>query len=264
MSSQTKVFTKLIDSNKNVDYAISTVINEYDIKSAHASALYFIKGEDTYNELMKLDKLSRNTLIGKMIRDDPKLSDKISGKLLSWFNQFCEINNIKEQNFISSTRDSLLLVNKKPSKCALDNGVCLFRNKDGEFTSYIRINNLEVLYDGFSGNLRIKGINKDYVDGNPVFIRLFKQLLSLIESSKNLSTQQILKKANMLRNKYIYSKDPLMWASVFDGNKYVYSINGEKVLSESLLQDDQYATLIKYDNYLNLFMPVFRICFKPH
>ena len=71
MSSQTKVFTKLIDSNKNVDYAISTVINEYDIKSAHASALYFIKGEDTYNELMKLDKLSRNTLIGKMIRDDP-------------------------------------------------------------------------------------------------------------------------------------------------------------------------------------------------
>jgi hypothetical protein len=68
----------------------------------------------------------------------------------------------------------------------------------------------------------------------------------------------------MLRNKYIYSKDPLMWASVFDGNKYVYSINGEKVLSESLLQDDQYATLIKYDNYLNLFMPVFRICFKPH
>lgn len=264
MASQIKVFYKLIDSNKNVDYAISTVINEYDIKSAHASALYFIKGEEVYNELMKMDKLSRNTTIGKMIRDDPKLSDKISGKILSWFNQFCENNNIKEQNFISSTRDSLLLVNKKPSKCSLDNGICLFRNKDGDFTSYIRINNLEVLYDGFSGNLRIKGVNKDYVDGNPVFIRLFKQLLSLVESSKNLSMQQILKKANLLRNKYIYSKDPLMWASVLDGNKYVYSINGEKVISDSLLPDNPSATLIKYDNYLKLFMPVFRICFKPH
>lgn len=264
MASQIKVFYKLIDSNKNVDYAISTVINEYDIKSAHASALYFIKGEEVYNELMKMDKLSRNTTIGKMIRDDPKLSDKISGKILSWFNQFCENNNIKEQNFISSTRDSLLLVNKKPSKCSLDNGICLFRNKDGDFTSYIRINNLEVLYDGFSGNLRIKGVNKEYVDGNPVFIRLFKQLLSLVESSKNLSMQQILKKANLLRNKYIYSKDPLMWASVLDGNKYIYSINGEKVISDSLLPDNPSTTLIKYDNYLKLFMPVFRICFKPH
>lgn len=264
MASQIKIFNKLIDSNKNVDYAISTVINEYDIKSAHTSALYFIKGENVYNELMKMDKLSRNITIGKMIKEDPSLSDKISNKILSWFNQFCENNNIKEQNFISSTRDSLLLVNKKPSKCTLDNGICLFRNKDGDFTSYIRINNLEVLYDGFSGNLRIKGINKEYVDGNPVFIRLFKQLLSLVESSKNLSMQQILKKANLLRNKYIYSKDPMMWASVLDGNKYVYSVNGEKIISDSLLPDDPSVTLIKYNNYLNLFMPVFRICFKPH
>ena len=55
-----------------------------------------------------------------------------------------------------------------------------------------------------------------------------------------------------------------MWASVLDGNKYVYSINGEKVISDSLLPDNPSATLIKYDNYLKLFMPVFRICFKPH
>ena len=259
-----KVFNKLIESNPNVDYAINAFIAEYDIKSAHTTAMYFIKGPEVWRELSAMDKLSKNTRIGLMMRDEPDLHDKIATLLLKWFNQYCEQNGIKEQNFISSTRDSMLLINKKPLKNTLENGIVLFRNKDGEFTSYIRIDNKEVLFDGMSGNFRIKGVNKEYVDGNPVFIRLFKQLLSLVESSKNLTTSQILKKSNLLRNKYIHSKDPLMWASVLDGNKYVYNVSGERVLSDSILPETDGCTLIKSDNYYNLFLPVFKICFKPH
>lgn len=259
-----KVFNKLIESNPQIDYAINCVLAEYDIKSAHTTAMYFIKGEETWRELSALDKLTKNTRIGLMMRDDPTLHDKIAKLLLSWFNKFCEQNGINERNFISSTRDSMLLVNKRPMKCTLENGIVLFRNKDGEFTSYIRINNLEVLFDGMSYNLRIKGINKEYVDGNPVFIRLFKQLLALVEASKNLTTAEILKKADRLRNKYIKSKDPMMWASVMDGNKYVYNIRDERVLSDTVLPETDGCTLIKMDNYYKLFLPVFKICFKPH
>ena len=259
-----KVFNKLIESNPQVDYAINCVLAEYDIKSAHNSALYFIKGEDTWRELSSLDKLSRNTKIGLMMKDDPTLHDKIAKLLLTWFNKFCEQNNIMDRNFISSTRDSMLLINKRPLKCALENGIVQFRNKDGEFTSYIRINNLEVLFDGISYNLRIKGINKEYVDGNSAFIKLFKQLLALVESSKNLSTSEILKKADRLRNKYINSKDPMMWASIMDGNKFVYNVQGERVLSDIILPESDGCTLIKMDNYYKLYLPVFKICFKPH
>ena len=240
-----------------------TFVAEYDIKSAHATALRFIKSEELYNELMLMEKQDRNSRIGCMIRDDQTLHDKIAKLILSWFNKFCEINNIKETNFISSTRDSLLLVNRRPIKTTLENGKVIFRNKDGEFTSYIRINNLEVLFDGMSGNFRIKGISKEYVEGNPAFVRLYKQLLSLIESSKNLTTQQILKKANLLRNKYIHSNDPTVWKSIFDGNKYVYMVEGERVLSDELLTNPE-ATLVKVDNYIKLFLPTSNILFKPH
>ncbi len=259
-----KVFNKLIEYNPQVDYAINCVLAEFDIKAAHTSAMYFIKGEDTWKELLALDKLSRNTKIGLMMKDDPDLHDKIAKLLLTWFNKFCEINNIMDRNFVSSTRDSMLLINKRPLKCELENGIVTFRNKDGEFTSYIRINNFEVLFDGMSYNLRIKGINKEFVDGNPVFIKLFKQLLALVESSKNLSTSEILKKADRLRNRYINSKDPTMWASITDGNKYVYNISGELVLSDVILPEEENCTLIKIDNYYKLFLPVFKICFKPH
>lgn len=259
-----KVFNKLIERNDNIDYAINQFIAEFDIKSAHTSTMYFVKGPETWKELSAMDKLTKNTRIGLMMRDEPGLHDQIQALLLKWFNQFCENNNIKEQNFISSTRDSMLLINKKPVKCTLENGIVLFRNKDGEFTSYIRVSNLEILYDGMSGNLRIKGVNKEYVDACPTFIRLFKQLLSLVESSKNLTTQQILKKANTLRNKYIHSKDPTMWMSLMDGGKYVYMISGEKVLSDSLLPESENCVLVKSDNFYRLFLPVFKICFKPH
>lgn len=267
MPSPIKVFSKCIETNQSIDYAINTFIAEYDIKSAHATALYFIKGKEVYDELMKMEKLARNTTIGCMIRDEPGLHDKIAALLLQWFNKFCEVNVIKEQNFISSTRDSILLVNKKPIKTTLEDGKVLFRNKDGEFTSYIRINNLEILFDSVSYNLRIKGINKEYVESNPVFIRLFKQLLTLVEDSKNLTAGKILKKANLLRNKYINSKDPMMFASILDGNNYVYYINGEKVLSRTYIDDFKEENgnfMQRHDNYVNLFLPVLKICFKPH
>ena len=259
----TKVFNKLIESNPSIGCAISTIVAEYDIHAAHASALYFIKGPELYNKLMKMDKLSRNTQIGLMMRDDPHLHEKIAALILKWFNNFCQVNNINESNFISSTRDSLLLLNKKPIKTSFENGIVEFRNKEGEYTSYIRVKNMEILYDGMSNNMRIKGVSSEYVEGNQSFVKLFRQLLALVELSKNVPMNQVLKKANLIRNKYIDSKDPSLYASIMDANKYVYIVDGERVISDTILSNKN-AVLVKSDNYINFFLPVMKICFKAH
>lgn len=262
-----KQFNKLIETNPNIDYCISTIIGEYDIKSAHTTACYFIFGKEMYDKLMSMDKLSRNTHIGKMMRDDPTLHPKISSLLLKWFNCFCEENNIKENDFISSTRDSLLLVNKKPIKTKFENGLVEFRNKDGEFTSYIRFKekNMEILFDSMSNSVRIKGVNQESVDNNKVFIKLFKQLLNLLEESKykqgNLSC---LKKISNIRLKYIDSKDKTMYASIERNNRFIYIIDGQRTESEVILEENENIVLSKYDNFTTFILPLIKIYFKRH
>jgi hypothetical protein len=246
--------------NPNIKYCISTIIAEYDIASAHPSACYFIFGKEFYDKLMAMDKLTRNTEIGKMMARDPTLHEKIAKLLLKWFNMFCDENNIRETNFISSTRDSILLVNKKPLKTVFENGIVKFRNKEGEYTSYIRLHDrLEILYDNISGALRIKGINSSLLEGNP-FIRLFKQLLSILEQSESLTISEGLKKLTKIRMKYIYSTNMDMYKSLLDNNKFVYNIEGERILSDSPMGNEN---LIKHDNYINFILPFIHIYFQP-
>ena len=262
-----KQFNKLVESNSNISYAINTLIAEYDIQRCHPTCMYFLKGKEFYDQLISMPKYDSNVLIGKMMKEDPTLSEKIGKLKLKFFNDFCKINNIKDSNFISSTVDSMLLVNKKPMKTKLENGIVNFRNKDGEFTSYIRLSNnriIEILFDGMSNNLRIKGINADFVENNNTFIRLFKQYLILLENSNKMTNSELLRKLNHLRNKYINSKDPMMWASILDGNKYVYIMAGERVLSDEFMQESQQNILVKTDNYVTFILPLVKLCFKPH
>ena len=156
------------------------------------------------------------------------------------------------------------LVNKKPIKTTFENGLVEFRSKDSDYTSYIRIQpSYEILYDGMSNTLRIKGITKELVEANPPFIKLFKQLLALLEISKNIPTSELLRKSSYLRDKYIKEKDLNMYASLFKGNQFEYFINGEKIDSGELIPG-QNESLIRSDNYTRFFLPILKLCFKPH
>lgn len=255
-----KVFSKLIETNPNIKYCISTIVAEYDIASAHPTACYFIFGKEFYDSLMAMDKLSRNTEIGKMMAKDSTLHEKIAKLLLKWFNLFCEENNIRDTNFISSTRDSILLVNKKPIKTEFENGLVKFRNKDGEYTSYIRLHErFEILYDNISGALRIKGINTQLLENHP-FIKLFKQLLSVLEQSNTLTVSEGLKKLTKIRNKYITNTNMDIYRSIMDSNKFVYIIEEERILSDALIENE---SLIKHDNYINFILPLINLYFRP-
>lgn len=264
-----KVFNKLIEQNEMINHCISTVISEYDIASAHTSAMYFIYGENTYKQLMSMPKLNRNIEIGKMIGNDKSgnLIKEIQGLILKWFNLFCKENSIHEQNFISSTRDSIMIVNKKPTKTVFENGIVKFRNKDGEYTSYIRIKDkenfvYEVLFDRISGRIHIKGINESGVSSNPYFIKLLKKTIAIIEQNKEFTYQTMLKKLSSIRNDYLNPRKIDMYRSIKDKGKYIYLINGERFLSDNIMEESDDVKFIYHENYEKFIMPLFSICLK--
>lgn len=263
--SNIKVFKKCIDKNLNIDCAINSIITEYDIKHAHPSALYFIYGEDKYKELLSKGKEYYTVECGKMILADKTLYEKIDKLVLSWFNRFCSDNNIKNSNFISSTRDSILLLNKKPIHTVYDDGVVEFRNKDGEFTTYLRFRNakreLEILYDGMTNNIRIKGVNKELYSDAASFIKLLKSCVAVLESADKLNTGSLIKKMNYIRQKYMTSTDVNLYKSIMDDNSFVYQLNGERVLSSGLIpgHDDE---LVRSDNFVNFFIPILKLVMR--
>ena len=80
-----KHFNKLVEMNPNISYAINTLIAEYDIQRCHPTCMYFLKGKEFYDQLMKMPKFDSNVLIGKMMKEDLTLSDKIGNLKLKFF-----------------------------------------------------------------------------------------------------------------------------------------------------------------------------------
>lgn len=249
--------TKLITSNKNISCAISTIINEYDIKSAHTTACYFIYGKDMYDKLMSMPKLDRNIEIGRMMKKDPTLYPKIEQLLLKWMNTFLEVNNIKPQNFIESTRDSIMLVNKKPTTTIFENGMVVFRNKEGEFTSFYRINGKIILFDNMNYEIKIKGLNSDSsIIKDSIFVEKYlKPLLNTIENVHSIGIVKCLKQLSIYRDKYINSENLDLYRDLTQENKFVSDIDGELILSDYVIDPTK---LVKLGNYKNFVMPIMR------
>lgn len=247
---------KLITINKNLTAAVSTVVNEYDIKAAHPTAMRYISGESAYRDLMKLPKLERNTLIGKMMRDDKTLYPKIEKLLLSWMNEFLKLNDIKNQQFVETTRDSILLVNKIPTVTEFDDGKIKFVNKDGTYTSLFRIQNRYlVLFDSLSYSIRIKGIDSDTINESPFVNKYFKNLISMVESNSSIGVTECMKKMAQMRNRYINTSDPEIYKDILNKNQFMHDVDGEIIFSDYVMDSEK---LIKSENYKNFVVPVMR------
>lgn len=252
------VLEKLITTNKTISAAISTIIAEYDIQSAYATALRYIKGEDLYQKLSLLPKLERNITIGKMLQEDNggSLYQQIESKLLFWMNEFLRLNNVQPDQFVETTRDSIMLVNKIPSILTLDGGKVKFINKEGVYTSLFRVDSKLILFDSTGDTIRIKGINDDEVQASPFIRRYFKPFLRAIETSITLGRSSCFKQLDIYRSKYIQPNDPEIYKDLNNQNKYMYLINDEMVQSDFTIESHD---LIKIGNYVNYVMPIVRL-----
>lgn len=246
-----KVFTNITQST----------ITEYDLKAAHASALYFLKGEEVYKELTSLPKLERNIRIGKMIAEDKALRKDIDNLVISWFNRFLQENKILSCNFLCTTPDSILIKNQIATAQSFDNGKVLFRNKEKiSYTSLFIIDKHKfILFDRFSKRLRVKGLGIEEVTDKYPFVDLcLRDLCCIIEDKLTLGRMNCLKKLKSFRIEYLNSENKSIYRSVDHHNQYKYNIDGNIEYSDILLKEDEGCILLKDDNYISYLIPLMR------
>lgn len=238
-----------------------STITEYDLKAAHASALYFIKGENLYNELTSLPKLERNIRIGKMIAQDKNLRKEIDDMIIGWFNRFLEENKILGCNFLATTPDSILIKNQIATKLSWDNNKVYFRNKEKiNYTSLFIIDKHKfILFDRISKRLRIKGLGTEEITDKYPFVDLcLRDLCCILEDRATLGRINCLRKLKSFRIEYLLSENKSICRSVEHHNQYKYNVDGNIEYSDVLLKEDQNCILLKDDNYLGYIMPLMR------
>ena len=143
----------------NLGYLFNNYIREYDISKANINVL-LAKGvinRELYNKLYEADRMTRQVFIGKMIRDDERVNERLSAGIIEYKQKFFEANGITDNDIISIKNDALFILNKNPQVLNFDNISFVHKNT---YTSFMRINELEIYYgDGSDYEvIDIKGI----------------------------------------------------------------------------------------------------------
>ena len=251
------VLEKLINVNTMFDTIIGGTICEWDIKSAGATAIRYIKGDAIYNNLMKLDKKERNITIGLMMRDEKGLSEKVNALMLEWLNLFIKENKIKTTNLINTTRDSIVIYNKLPMKTTFGN--VEFRNKDGVFSSMYRIKRITIYFDSMSGNISVKGVNDEIVAKSSFLNKFLKKYLHNIESCQKSGDEKLFNILRHMRENYINNHDNSIYRDLLSDNKLCVRYDGDMIYMDNDLEsDDESFSIAKDINYVNIIMPIMR------
>ena len=247
--------TRLINVNPLFDTIIGGNISEYDIKSAGATAIRELKGENTYNKLMTMSKIDRNVTIGKMMRSEKGLAQKVNDLMLKYLNTFIRENNIKNRHIIYTTRDSIYLYNKIPRKVKF--GHVEFRNKDGLFSSLYRFNRITVLFDSMTGKVDIKGVNNKAVEDSTFVHKYLRKHLYYIETDQKKGDNKVFTTLSRMREDYISNNDNSIYRDLFNENKYCVKFMDQIAHLDAEIVPDGYE-IIKDSNYLKIVLPIMR------
>ena len=258
------ILEHLSSTNPAYECIVGSTVVEYDIRNAGATAIKHIKGEEIYNNLMTLSKHDRVVKIGLMMRDEPGLSERVNKLMLEWLNFFIDGNKIKTANIVATTRDSIIIHKKIPTK--LNFGDVEFRNKDGAFSSMYRTGRLTVFFDSMRDVMLVKGLKSEF-DANlsPFFKVYLSKFLYKLETIFSKGDGELFVTLRNMRDRYIHSSDINIYRDVFNkdmiGIRFVSKPDDIIYLEDSSgLSDDESNDYIiaKEINYLNIVMPLMR------
>ena len=239
---------------------LSSNIFEYDMRHANANAIKILKGDDLYNSLLKMPKDERNIKVGLMIKDDKKFGSAIENYILQWRNEFIELNNIKKENIIELTKDSVLIKNTVPKITRIPKYEHVeFVTKNQEYSSYIRINNnLRILYDGLKKKIKIKGIKDEIVDQSLFVKKILVPLLQALENSISIGYLKCYKGMQSCRINYINSQDMNIYRELLNNNQLLYKKYDNEIYSDNII-DGEDNFIDKGSNYINFMLPLFKL-----
>lgn len=254
------ILEKLINTNLMYTSIIGGLLAEYDLAHAGASAIYELKGEDVYNYLMKLDKKTRNIKIGLMMKAEEGLAESVNVLMLKYLNRFISENKLKNKDIVYTTRDSILVYNKIPTKLQMDH--LEFVNKDGMYSSMFRIKNYTILFDSMTGKVDIKGISDDIVKESPFINKFLINYLYTIESCQKNGDKKIFNTLKYMRENYLKSENNQIYQDILNCNRLGIRYNNEllyiDINDENYKEESEDFSIAKDINYVNFILPIMR------
>ena len=193
-----------VSYSANIDFLLNNYVREYDISKANINILLhrgLIK-EDLYNFLKQSDRMVRQVTIGKMMANNPSLSDELKSGIIEAKKKFFEANDIQDYEVLSIKNDAIYLINKIPQITKFDNIEFMCKNI---YTSYYKIFNVEYYYyfDIVTGveKLDVKGIGDDKLEYHKNHFLEF--LLVLFNSAQVDNIKETIELINIFSNKYL-------------------------------------------------------------
>lgn len=236
---------------------LSSNIFEYDIESANACALKVLMGDQIYFDLIKKTKEERVITVGNMMKENPKLYNQVENILINWRNKFIEINKIRKENIIETTRDSVLVKNTIPNHTNLPSFEFVnFRTKGEEYSSYIYLTpQLRLLYDNLRKKIKIKGIKDEYVNNSKFVKKILLPLFQALEQSISVGYTTAFIALKRCRENYLLSTDMDIYRELLNKNLLVYNKFDSIFESEHILPNEN-ENIDKSSNYMNFVLPL--------
>jgi len=216
-----------VNYTADISYLTNIFITEYDISKCNINVLYTkgIIDKSTYDYLYKAERMVRQTFVGKLQKDNPKIARALKDGIIEAKKILFEANGIEDRDVLSIKNDAVFLINKKPKITKF--GLIEFLPK-GLYTSFFKFRGIEVYYYYNNVNkmeyIEVKGISEENLAKHEgYFLQLLKDVFYSIQINGPEISLRMIKDFYM---DYITKKLPIEYYRKFDtGSNYHYICN---------------------------------------
>lgn len=236
--------------NKTINLVLKDVYS-YDISSCHYNILKQF-GFDI-SEIDKDNKEKRNITIGKMMKENPRITSILRDTTNNLITEYLNINNIKSDSVVTIQYDGF--ISTKPLK---------------ELNLYIPLE-LRTIYNiliisndrskyialDYNGNLDVKGVAHKYTEMD----KIYRKILEINFTSKKVIFENLQK----IKNEILFGEDVKLYGIPTDDNNYNIIFNGYGIIpiSQSAITMID-PTDIEKEKYFDVYVRPFTesICFE--
>lgn len=216
---------ELVHYQADIEYLFNTHIREYDMRKANISCLFHLGliNQETYQKLYDAPRMDRQVFVGKMIGKNSLVGKKLADCIIQSKKALFERNKIQDWEVLSINNDAIYTIDKKLSTTKVAS--CIEFVLKNEYTSFLSLLNLKLLYSSTTGEITVKGISDDTVMiyHKKYMLDYIAFLFDLIESGRYRSAYE---RIRSFQQSYILGELPLGYYREFNNmslfkSKYV-------------------------------------------
>jgi hypothetical protein len=240
--------------NKDIAYLRNNIIREYDMVNAGINILRYnnIFTQEEYDQLNSMEKLEKNVVVGKFLKNNPDISDALMNEFINVRKELFERNDINDDDVLSIKKDAIFVINKKMTNLQL-NEFYQFQEKN-KYIGYMNIDNKEFYYDMVKRRLDIKGFSKHIKEFHMNY--LFKELEELMYLDLSDEKNMVFEKLIQLKYNFVTKELPKEYYYDILQGKYLFETIGQMFYLEDI--DDDLKKICFINNNLNFILKIIK------